>query len=92
MNTSDRGSEHPQSRPSSAAEPPEFPDFPGYPGHDGTGSGSAGDLLGDCRRIAPRWATPRAHPHEPVPPSRIHGTTVPEASRHAVAGMPDYGG
>ncbi len=65
------------------------PELPGFPG---TQSGSAGDLLSDCRSIAPRWAAPVAATVAPVPPSSIHGTTVPAASAHVVAAMPEYGG
>jgi hypothetical protein len=66
------------------------PELPGFPD---TRSGSALDLLDDCRRIADRWglASVGYEVAAPVPPSSIHGTTVPPASAHAVAGMSEYG-
>ncbi|MCZ2524479.1 hypothetical protein [Streptomyces sp. HB2AG] len=52
---------------------------------------SLDELVGDCRRMAPRWTS-----HAPVrpvhsPPSHIHGVTVPEKSAHLLDGMSDYG-
>ncbi len=66
------------------------PEFPGFPGPQ---SGSSGDLLSDCRHIAGRWAAarPGGEAAAPVPPSSIHGTTVPAASALAVSGMSEYG-
>ncbi|MHB9862402.1 hypothetical protein [Streptomyces sp. YIM S03343] len=48
-------------------------------------------LLGDCARMAPHWAVP-AHPDSvPVPPSLIHGVSVPAASARLLDAMSDYG-
>ncbi len=65
-----------------------LPEFPGFPG---TQAGTAGDLLADCLRIAPRWVSLPASATAPVQPSSIHGTTVSAASALVVAGMSEYG-
>ncbi|MFF3762492.1 hypothetical protein ACFYYR_00115 [Streptomyces sp. NPDC001922] len=52
---------------------------------------SLAELRGDCARMAPHWV---AHPHassEPVPPSRIHGISVPPAYARLLDGMSEYG-
>jgi hypothetical protein len=72
--------------PAEHSAPPEFAGFPG------TQDESAVELLSDCRRAAQRWAAGPCPAGRPVPPSRIHGTHVPEASAHAVDAMADYGG
>ncbi len=53
--------------------------------------GTLEELVGDCRRIAPRFAAREKTAAEPVPPSRIHGTSVSDESAHAVDEMSDYG-
>ncbi|MFD0414514.1 hypothetical protein [Streptomyces sp. NPDC127108] len=47
-------------------------------------------LRGDCARMAPHWVVP-AVAAAPVPPSLIHGVTVPAASARVIDRMPDYG-
>ncbi|MGW7005698.1 hypothetical protein ACWGCW_23550 [Streptomyces sp. NPDC054933] len=74
-----------------SAERAELTELPGVPGFPGTESGSSADLLNDCRRIAPRWASPHMDAAAPVPPSSIHGTKVSAASAHAVEEMSEYG-
>lgn len=48
-------------------------------------------LRGDCARMAPHWAVPAVAATAPVPPSLIHGITVPPASERVIAGMSEYG-
>ena len=48
-------------------------------------------LRGDGARMAPHWAVPAAAAAAPVPPSLIHGITVPPASARVIAGMSEYG-
>ncbi|MET7361560.1 hypothetical protein ABZS76_24350 [Streptomyces sp. NPDC005562] len=48
-------------------------------------------LRGDSARMAPHWAVPAAAAAAPVPPSLIHGITVPPASARVIAGMSEYG-
>ncbi|MFJ2770119.1 hypothetical protein [Streptomyces sp. NPDC087300] len=48
-------------------------------------------LRGDCARMAPHWAVPAAAATAPVPPSLIHGITVPPASARLLDGMSEYG-
>jgi hypothetical protein len=48
-------------------------------------------LLGDCARMAPHWAVPDHPGSLPVPPSLIHGVTVPAASARLLDAMSDYG-
>ncbi|MEU8955724.1 hypothetical protein AB0C93_15620 [Streptomyces sp. NPDC048518] len=48
-------------------------------------------LRGDGARMAPHWAVPAAAAAAPVPPSHIHGITVPPASARVIAGMSEYG-
>ncbi|MFI1762853.1 hypothetical protein ACH41H_12490 [Streptomyces sp. NPDC020800] len=52
--------------------------------------GDLASLRGDCARMAPRWAAPR-HDSRPVPPSLIHGVTVPARSARLLDAMSDYG-
>ncbi|GHC65840.1 hypothetical protein [Streptomyces flavofungini] len=47
-------------------------------------------LRGDCARMAPHWVVP-AVAAAPVPPSLIHGVTVPAASARVIDGMSEYG-
>ncbi|MFH9073266.1 hypothetical protein [Streptomyces alboflavus] len=47
-------------------------------------------LRGDCARMAPHWVVP-AVAAAPVPPSLIHGVTVPAASARVIDRMPEYG-
>ncbi|GAA4081803.1 MULTISPECIES: hypothetical protein [Streptomyces] len=49
------------------------------------------ELRGDCARMAPHWVVPAALAPDPVPPSLIHGVTVPPASVRLIADMSDYG-
>ncbi|ATL27162.1 hypothetical protein [Streptomyces formicae] len=48
-------------------------------------------LRGDCARMAPHWVVPAAGATAPVPPSLIHGITVPPASARILDGMSEYG-
>ncbi|MFD9074529.1 hypothetical protein [Streptomyces lasiicapitis] len=47
-------------------------------------------LRGDCARMVPHWVVPVV-PAAPVPPSLIHGVTVPAASARVIDGMSEYG-
>ncbi|MFH8793023.1 hypothetical protein [Streptomyces sp. NPDC017941] len=47
-------------------------------------------LRGTCVRMVPHWVVP-AVPVVPVPPSLIHGVTVPAASARVLDGMAEYG-
>ncbi|WP_328313352.1 hypothetical protein OG432_25840 [Streptomyces sp. NBC_00442] len=49
------------------------------------------ELRGDCARMAPHWVVPEAAAPAPVPPSRIHGVTIPPSSVRLIAGMSEYG-
>lgn len=53
--------------------------------------GDLASLRGDCARMAPHWAVPDADGGNPVPPSLIHGVTVPVASARLLDAMSDYG-
>ncbi|MFE7766498.1 hypothetical protein [Streptomyces sp. NPDC057438] len=53
--------------------------------------GSLAALRGDCARMAPHWAAPAKVITAPVPPSLIHGVTVPATSARLVDAMPEYG-
>ncbi|ARZ70494.1 hypothetical protein SMD11_4901 [Streptomyces albireticuli] len=46
-----------------------------------------------CARMAPHWAGSGPVPAvpAPVPPSRIHGVSVPPASARLLDGMSEYG-
>ncbi|MEU7579273.1 hypothetical protein AB0B50_16915 [Streptomyces sp. NPDC041068] len=48
-------------------------------------------LRGDCARMAPHWAVSTAAATTPVPPSLIHGITVPPSSARLIDGMSEYG-
>ncbi|MFC8080296.1 hypothetical protein ACFUN8_32745 [Streptomyces sp. NPDC057307] len=53
---------------------------------------SLAELRGDCARMAPDWVKPTtAAAPAPVPPSLIHGITVPAASARLIDGMAEYG-
>ncbi|MFG2720295.1 hypothetical protein ACGFW5_18665 [Streptomyces sp. NPDC048416] len=49
------------------------------------------DLRGDCARMAPHWVVPEKTAPSPVPPSRIHGVTIPQSSVRLIADMSEYG-
>ncbi|MGP9021227.1 hypothetical protein ACT1U9_22875 [Streptomyces sp. BR1] len=49
------------------------------------------ELRGDCARMAPHWVVPAAAAPAPVPPSLIHGVSVPSASVRLISGMSEYG-
>ncbi|GGR20586.1 hypothetical protein [Streptomyces aurantiogriseus] len=53
--------------------------------------GDLASLRGDCARMAPHWTAPEKIATRPVPPSLIHGVTVPAASARMLEAMPDYG-
>ncbi|MFJ2647023.1 hypothetical protein ACIO1C_09890 [Streptomyces sp. NPDC087420] len=48
-------------------------------------------LREDCARMASHWAAGSAGKRAPVPPSLIHGVTVPPASARLLDGMSEYG-
>ncbi|WNM34606.1 hypothetical protein RKE30_31665 [Streptomyces sp. Li-HN-5-11] len=48
-------------------------------------------LRGDCARMAPHWAAPAPVAALPVPPSHIHGVSVPVSSARLLDAMSDYG-
>ncbi|MEU3253988.1 hypothetical protein [Streptomyces sp. NPDC006997] len=64
--------------------------FPAYAPADA--EGSLESLLGDCARMAPHWAAPDRVAPVPVPPSLIHGVSVPPASARLLDSMVEYGG
>ncbi|MEU0337167.1 hypothetical protein [Streptomyces sp. NPDC006193] len=53
--------------------------------------GGLAALRGDCARMAPHWAVPEPAEPGPVPPSSIHGVTVPVRSARLLDAMSDYG-
>ncbi|MEU6085907.1 hypothetical protein ABZ865_03700 [Streptomyces sp. NPDC047085] len=53
--------------------------------------GDLASLRGDCARMAPRWAAPEHADARPVPPSLIHGVSVPSRSARLLDAMSDYG-
>ncbi|AWW39968.1 MULTISPECIES: hypothetical protein [Streptomyces] len=53
--------------------------------------GDLASLRGDCARMAPHWAAPDRVAARPVPPSLIHGVTVPPRSARLLDAMSDYG-
>ncbi|MCF3118248.1 hypothetical protein IPZ68_00780 [Streptomyces arenae] len=48
-------------------------------------------LRGDCARMAPHWVVPATAAAAPVPPSLIHGVTVPPSSARLIGEMSEYG-
>ncbi|MGW2643824.1 hypothetical protein ACWC2T_02685 [Streptomyces sp. NPDC001393] len=58
---------------------------------EGDLEGDLAVLRGDCARMAPRWAVPEHAEARPVPPSLIHGVSVPARSAHLLDAMSDYG-
>ncbi|MDH6626800.1 hypothetical protein M2271_004623 [Streptomyces sp. LBL] len=53
--------------------------------------GDLASLRGDGARMAPHWAVPDRITALPVPPSLIHGVTVPPASARLLDAMSEYG-
>ncbi|MCZ0209955.1 hypothetical protein OZK63_31630 [Streptomyces sp. UMAF16] len=53
--------------------------------------GGLASLWGDCARMVPHWAAPQRAESRPVPPSRIHGVSVPARSARLLDAMSDYG-
>ncbi|GAA3495750.1 hypothetical protein GCM10019016_028510 [Streptomyces prasinosporus] len=53
--------------------------------------GGLASLRGDCARMAPHWTVPDRVASRPVPPSLIHGVTVPPASARLLDAMSEYG-
>ncbi|MEU6557478.1 hypothetical protein ABZ915_45815 [Streptomyces sp. NPDC046915] len=53
--------------------------------------GDLASLRGDCARMAPHWTVAHRDSSVPVPPSLIHGVTVPKASARLLDAMSDYG-
>lgn len=53
--------------------------------------GGLAALIGDGARMAPHWAAPERPVSAPVPPSHIHGVTVPDASARLLEAMSEYG-
>ncbi|MFI2436936.1 hypothetical protein [Streptomyces sp. NPDC018693] len=53
--------------------------------------GDLASLRGDCARMAPHWAAPERIIPLPVPPSLIHGVSVPARSARLLEAMPEYG-
>ncbi|MET8690411.1 hypothetical protein ABZV77_40005 [Streptomyces sp. NPDC004732] len=57
----------------------------------GEAAESMESLRGDCARMAPHWAVPALAATAPVPPSLIHGITVPPSSARLIGEMSEYG-
>ncbi|GHH94688.1 hypothetical protein [Streptomyces capillispiralis] len=53
--------------------------------------GDLASLRGDCARMAPHWTVPDRAAARPVPPSLIHGVSVPPASARLLDAMAEYG-
>ncbi|MET8243411.1 hypothetical protein ABZV31_02605 [Streptomyces sp. NPDC005202] len=53
--------------------------------------GDLASLRGDCARMVPHWAAPDRAASLPVPPSHIHGVSVPASSARLLDAMSDYG-
>ncbi|MFD1658560.1 hypothetical protein ACFSL4_10140 [Streptomyces caeni] len=53
--------------------------------------GDLASLRGDCARMVPHWAAPERAASRPVPPSLIHGVSVPAASARLLDAMSEYG-
>ncbi|MEV5545049.1 hypothetical protein AB0L35_02770 [Streptomyces sp. NPDC052309] len=64
---------------------------PTAPGAPADLEGDLASLRGDCARMAARWSTPERAASRPVPPSLIHGVTVPRTSARLLEAMSDYG-
>ncbi|ARP69854.1 hypothetical protein LK07_08760 [Streptomyces pluripotens] len=60
-------------------------------GLEGDLDGDLAALRGDCARMAPHWMAPEHADPRPVPPSFIHGVTVPVRSARLLDAMSDYG-
>ncbi|WP_320778531.1 hypothetical protein [Streptomyces sp. CRN 30] len=61
------------------------PSLPAEPG------ASLASLRGDCARMAPHWPSAERGPALPVPPSLIHGVSVPPRSARLLDAMSEYG-
>ncbi|MFH8938299.1 hypothetical protein [Streptomyces griseosporeus] len=53
--------------------------------------GDWASLRGDCARMVPHWTAPEPTASRPVPPSLIHGVSVPVRSARLLDAMSDYG-
>ncbi|MET8826636.1 hypothetical protein ABZX40_08555 [Streptomyces sp. NPDC004610] len=53
--------------------------------------GDLASLRGDGARMAPHYPVPVRGAASPVPPSLIHGVTVPPGSARLLDAMSDYG-
>ncbi|GGJ47436.1 hypothetical protein [Streptomyces brasiliensis] len=53
--------------------------------------GDLASLRGDCEQMAAHWAVPEHVDARPVPPSLIHGVSVPAKSARLLDAMSDYG-
>ncbi len=53
--------------------------------------GTLAALRGDCARMVPHWAAPERLAPRPVPPSLIHGVSVPPASARLLDASSAYG-
>ncbi|WP_406727961.1 hypothetical protein WJ438_29760 [Streptomyces sp. GD-15H] len=53
--------------------------------------GDLESLRDDCARMAPRWTAPDRGDARPVPPSLIHGVSVPSSSARLLDAMSEYG-
>lgn len=62
-----------------------------YPAAPSDSGADLTDLRGDCARMAPHWVVPVGPAPAPVPPSLIHGVTVPTTSARLIDGMSEYG-
>ncbi|MEU9334610.1 hypothetical protein AB0D49_15820 [Streptomyces sp. NPDC048290] len=53
--------------------------------------GGLASLRGDCARMVPHYPVPVRGAVSPVPPSLIHGVTVPPGSARLLDAMSEYG-